>query len=413
MRTEFASSVTRLSRSQFLKTLGLGALSVALPAGPGLASPRLEAAQAGAKTMKIKDVEIYYNDIELVEPFTVSLGTITNANGVLIRVLTDSGIVGIGESSPIQFVTGETQETNIDVARRLREAFKGRAPLAIESANTLAGAYVHSNPSIVAAFDMAFYDILGKVAGLPVFRLLGGDKATFETDVTLGIDTPEKMALSAKDAVAKGFKTLKVKIGQDPDVDVSRMQAVRAAIGYGPSIRVDGNQGYTVPQAVYALRHMENFKIQFCEQPVVSHDFDGLRQVRQESPIAIMADEALFGPPDAIKLIKMEACDYFNIKLMKAGGISNALKISIIAEAANIRCMLGCMFETRIGLTAAAHVHGARKNIVYADLDGNLSHAFDPVVGGMTLKDGIVTIPESPGLGADMDPAFLKTLKKA
>jgi L-alanine-DL-glutamate epimerase-like enolase superfamily enzyme len=402
-----------LTRNQFLKAFGLGALSLSLPAVPGLAAPRLEEAKAGAKSLKIKDIEIYYNDIRLVEPFTVAFGTVTDANGVLIRILTDAGIIGVGESSPVQFVTGETQETNIDVARSLKKAFIGRDPLAIESSNALVGAYVHSSPSIVAAFDMALYDILGKVAGLPVFRLLGGDKATFETDKTLGIDTAEKMALGAKDTVAKGFRTIKVKIGQDPDADVARLQAIRDAIGYGPTIRIDANQGYTVPQAIHALRQMDKFKIEYCEQPVVYYDFAGLRQVRNESPIAIMADEALFGPTDAIKLIKAEACDYFNIKLMKAGGISNALKISIIAEAANIRCMLGCMMETRIGLTAAAHVHGARKNILYADLDGNLSHTIDPVVGGMTVKNGIVTIPEKPGLGADMDPAFLKTLRKA
>jgi L-alanine-DL-glutamate epimerase-like enolase superfamily enzyme len=393
-----------LTRNQFLKAFGLGALSLSLPAVPGLAAPRLEEAKAGAKSLKIKDIEIYYNDIRLVEPFTVAFGTVTDANGVLIRILTDAGIIGVGESSPVQFVTGETQETNIDVARSLKKAFIGRDPLAIESSNALVGAYVHSSPSIVAAFDMALYDILGKVAGLPVFRLLGGDKATFETDKTLGIDTAEKMALGAKDTVAKGFRTIKVKIGQDPDADVARLQAIRDAIGYGPTIRIDANQGYTVPQAIHALRQMDKFKIEYCEQPVVYYDFAGLRQVRNESPIAIMADEALFGPTDAIKLIKAEACDYFNIKLMKAGGISNALKISIIAEAANIRCMLGCMMETRIGLTAAAHVHGARKNILYADLDGNLSHTIDPVVGGMTVKNGIVTIPEKPGL---------KTLRKA
>jgi L-alanine-DL-glutamate epimerase-like enolase superfamily enzyme len=402
-----------LNRSEFLKTLGLGALSTSLWAGRGLASPGLQDAKASAKSLKIKDVEIYLNDIKFVAPFTVALGTITSTNGVLIRILTDAGIVGIGESSPFQPVTGDTQQTNIAVAQDLRAMLKGKDPLAIESANKLFGAYFHSNPSIVAAFDMALYDIMGKVAGLPVFRLLGGDKTTFETDFTIGIDTPEKMALAAKEHAARGFRTHKVKVGQDPDTDVARLQAVRESLGYDHSIRIDANQGYTVPQAIYALRHMEKFKIEFCEQPVLYSDIAGLRRVRDASPMAIMADEALFLPNDALKLIKAEACDYFNIKLMKAGGISSALKISTIAEAANVRCMLGCMAETRIALTAAAHVHGAQKNILFADLDGYLDHAVDPVIDGMTVKNGIVTLPEKPGLGADIDPAFLKTLKKA
>lgn len=401
-----------LNRSQFLKSLGLGALSTPFWTGAGVTSPVLEDTKARAKSLKIADVEIYLNDIKLLEPFTVALGTITSSNGVLIRILTDAGITGIGESSPFQPVTGDTQQTNIAVAQDLRALLKGKNPLAIESANKIFGAYFHSNPSIVAAFDMAHYDILGKVAGLPVFRLLGGDKTTFETDLTIGIDTPEKMAKAARDNAAKGFRTHKVKVGLDPDTDVTRLQAVRDAIGYDHTIRIDANQGYTVPEAIYALRRMEKFKIQCCEQPVLYSDIAGLKKVRDASPIAIMADEALFLPTDALKLIKAEACDYFNIKLMKAGGISSALKIATIAEAANIRCMLGCMAETRIALTAAAHVHGARQNIVFADLDGHYSHAVDPVVDGMTIKNGMITLPEKPGLGVDIDPAFLKTLKK-
>ena len=402
-----------LNRSQFLKTLGLGTLSAPLWPRLGLAAPGLEDAKAKARSLKITDVEIYLNDIKFVAPFTVALGTIDSTNGVLIRILTDAGIVGIGESSPFQPVTGDTQQTNIAVARDLRAMLKGKDPLAIESANKLFGAYFHSNPSIVAAFDMALYDILGKAAGLPVFRLLGGDKTTFETDFTIGIDTPGNMALAAKEHAAKGFRNHKVKVGQDPDTDVARVQAVREALGYDHSIRIDANQGYTVPQAIYALRHMEKFKIEFCEQPVVYYDIAGLKRVRDASPIAVMADEALFLPTDALKLIKAEACDYFNIKLMKAGGISSALKISTIAEAANVSCMLGCMAETRIALTAAAHVHGAQKNILFADLDGYLDHVIDPVIDGMTVKNGTVTLPEKPGLGADIDPAFLKTLKRA
>jgi len=402
------------SRKQFLKMLGLGALGSALPGNGSLVfgSQKMEEAKTAAKQMKIKDVEIYYFDIKLDEPFTISLGTVYSTNGVLIRVLTDSGIIGIGESCPFQPITGETQQTNIDVAQNLRDMLKGKDPLAIESANKLFGAFLHSNPGIVAAYDMALYDILGKVAGLPVFRLLGGDKNTFETDVTTGIDTPENMVKNAKAHIAAGFKTLKVKIGQDPDKDVARLQAIRDAIGYDYSIRIDANQGYTVPHAIYALRHMEKFKIQYCEQPVVYSDIAGLRQVREESPIPVMADEALFFPTDAVKLIKADACDYFNIKLMKAGGITNSLKISIIAEAANIRCMLGCMNETRIALTAAAHVHGAQKNIIYADLDGYFSHTVDPVIDGMTVQGGMITLPEKPGLGADIDPAYLKKLRK-
>jgi L-alanine-DL-glutamate epimerase-like enolase superfamily enzyme len=400
------------SRKQFMKTLGIGALGVTLPVRWGGAGEKVEAAAAKAGALKIRDVEIYYFDIALVEPFTISLGTVTSTNGVLIRVLTDAGTVGLGESCPFQPITGETQETNIAVARSIRDMLKGKDPLAIEAANRMFGPFLHSNPSIVAAYDMALYDILGKAAGRPVFRLLGGDKTTFETDITTGIDTTEKMVQSAKDHVAAGFRTLKIKMGHDPDEDVTHLRAIREAVGNDIALRVDANQGFTVPQAIYALKKIEPLGIQFCEQPVVLTDTPGLRQVREESPIPIMADEALFYPTDAIKLIKADACDYFNIKLMKAGGMTNSLKISMIAEAANIRCMLGCMNETRLALTAAAHVHAAQRNIVFADLDGYTSHTVDPILGGMTIKGGMITMPETPGLGCDVDPAYLKKLRK-
>jgi L-Ala-D/L-Glu epimerase len=402
-----------MNRQQFLKTLGLGAAAAVVPAGRGFASPRLAEARAAAKAMKIKDVEIYYADIKLAEPLTVAFGTIYNSNGVFIRVLTDAGLIGSGESCPLQFVTGDTQATNIDAARDLREALKGKDPLALENTGRIVDTALRGNPSIAAAFDMALYDILGQTAGLPIYRLLGGDKSTFEIDFTIGIDTPEKMAQVAKAHAAAGFRTHKVKIGKNPDQDIVRLKGIREAVGPDAAIRIDANQGYTVPQAIYTMRNLEKFHIEYCEQPVVDWDIDGLKQVRQGSPIPIMADESLHSPVDAIRLIKAEAVDYFNIKIMKSGGMRHALQISTIAEAADIRCMVGCMSETRLGLAASAHVVAAQKNIVFADLDSFLSLAVDPVIGGMTVKDGMVTMPETPGLGASFDPAFLKTLKKA
>jgi len=209
-----------------------------------------------------------------------------------------------------------------------------------------------------------------------------------------------------------GYKTLKVKVGLDPDEDFARLEAIRRAIGPKRAIRIDANQGWTVPQAIYALRKMEPLAIEFCEQPVKASDHDGMRAVRAQSPISIMADEALFGPADAVKLIRAEACDTFNIKLMKAGGILNSIRIAHIADAANMRCMVGCMIESNLALTAAAHVVASQANIVYADLDGNTEHATNPTVGGMTVQAGTLTLPEAPGLGCDVDPAFVKTLQK-
>jgi L-alanine-DL-glutamate epimerase-like enolase superfamily enzyme len=402
-----------LSRKQFLKFLGFGGLAAGT-FGPGRLAGAVGAgaATAGSSKHKIKDIEIYAFDVPLVAPFRISIGEVRAANDVLVRIRTDSGLVGIGEACPFPPITGETQATNIAAAKAIRDMLIGKDPLAIDDILRLIGPIVHSNPSTVAAYDMACFDILGQAAGLPLFRLLGGNKSTFESDITTGIDTPAAMAANAKGHADRGYKTLKVKIGLDPDQDFERLRAVREAIGDAIALRIDANQGYTVPQAIYALKKIDRLGIQFAEQPVRASDHDGMRAVRGQSPISIMADESLFGPDDAIALIRAEACDSFNIKIMKAGGILNAVRIAHIADAANMRCMVGCMLETRIALTAAAHVVASQANIVYADLDGNAEHTIDPVVGGMTTKAGIVTMPEKPGLGCDIDPAFLKKMVK-
>ncbi|MBE3130378.1 MAG: dipeptide epimerase [Acidobacteria bacterium] len=400
-----------LSRKGFLKMLGLGALAAGSKAY-GLPSKALEDARAAAKKLKITDVEIFLFDIPLTSPFRIAIGEMKAANDLLIRIHTDQGIVGLGEACPFPPITGETQATNAAASRSIRDMLIGKDPLAIDALLREIGPLVHSNPSAVAAFDMALHDILGKVAGLPLFRLLGGTKNTFETDITTSLDTLEKMTAESKKYADMGYKTLKVKVGLDPDEDFARLSAIRAAVGRGVAIRIDANQGWTVPQAVYALRKMEPLAIQFCEQPVLASDTTGLKAVRSQSPIAIMADEALFGPADAVKLIRAEACDTFNIKVMKAGGLLNSIRIAHIADAANMRCMVGCMLESKLALTAAAHVVASQANIVYADLDGNSEHVIDPIIDGMTVKAGILTLPEKPGLGCDVDPAFLKKLQK-
>jgi len=400
-----------LSRNGFLKTLGLGALAAATKAY-GLPLKALEDARAAAKKLKITDIEIFLFDIPLTSPFRIAIGEMTAANDLLIRIRTDQGVVGLGEACPFPPITGETQATNAAAAISIRDMLIGKDPLAIDALLREIGPLIHSNPSAVAAFDMALYDILGKVAGLPLFRLLGGTKNTFETDITTSLDTLENMTAESKKYADMGYKTLKVKVGLDPDEDFARLSAIRAAVGRGVAIRIDANQGWTVPQAVYALRKMEPLAIQFCEQPVLASDTAGLKAVRSQSPIAIMADEALFGPADAIKLIRAEACDTFNIKVMKAGGLLNSIRIAHIADAANMRCMVGCMLESKLALTAAAHVVASQANIVYADLDGNSEHVADPIIDGMMVKAGLLTLPEKPGLGCDVDPTFVKKLKK-
>lgn len=401
----------KISRQQFLKYCGLGFLTTVFAEKFSAASPRLAAARDEIRKMKIKKIEIYTFDIPLIEPFRIAIGTMYAANDVLVKIITDSGLYGLGEACPFPPITGETQESNIAAAKAIRDILLDKDPLIIESLIDSIGNIVHSNPSAVAAFDMALYDLLGRAASLPLYQLLGGYRSSFETDMTTGLNTPEKMVASVKESLAQGYRQVKIKVGEDPDLDVKRVAAVREAIGPNIKLRLDANQGWSVTQAISALKRMEPYQIEFCEQPVKDSDIYGLRQVRAQSPVPIMADESLFGPADAIKLIKEEACDYFNIKLMKAGGLLNSLKIAHVAAAANIKCMVGCMLETRLGLTAAAHLVASQKNIVFADLDGNSEHKIDPIIGGIKVDRGTIYLPDKPGLGCEVDGDFLKKMK--
>jgi len=397
-----------ISRQKFLRLLGMGALVSGMPAPP----PALLKATAEARRLKIRAIEIYAYNIPLFKPFRIAIGTMTAANNLLVRVHTDAGVMGIGEGCPFPPITGDTQATALAAARALRETLLNKDALAIESRLADCRVFLHTNPATVAAFDMALYDILGKVAGLPLFRLLGGEGAPFATSITVDLDTPEKMAEMAREYLNQGYRVLKVKVGQAPELDVSRVQAVRQTAGAAVPIRIDANQGWTPAQAVSALRRMEGLNVEFAEQPVVAWDIDGLAAVRRQVSIPLMADEAVFSPYDAMRLVRADACDYFNIKLTKCGGIFTGLKIAHVAEAANRRCMVGCMIDSRLALTAAAHLRGAAASIEFADLDGNSEHDLDPVLGGIEVKAGMITLPEQPGLGLDIDPKFLNRLQR-
>lgn len=359
--------------------------------------------------MKIKQIEIYKADIPFHEPFKIAIMEIKCAQSVFVKIITDEGIYGMGEANPYWGITGETQSINLAAAVDLAKLLIGKDASNIEQLNKDMNKYLAFNSTIRSAFDMALYDIIGKAAGLPLYALLGGGKRIFWTDNTIGLGEPKYVAKKAVNYMKQGFQAIKVKLGTTKEMDVARIKSIRKAIGDKLPIRVDANQGWDYNTAVATLKELEQFGIEYCEQPIAYWDYDNLKRIREKTTIAIMADESLFDHHDAYKLAAGGCCDYFNIKLAKSGGIHNALKINAIAEGAGIKCMLGCMTETRLGLSAAAHVISARPNIQYADLDGYLFMKEDPILGGAQYNVGEITITDTPGHGADVDPAFLKS----
>jgi L-alanine-DL-glutamate epimerase-like enolase superfamily enzyme len=402
-----------ITRKGFLKSVAGAALASGLwgRVSDTFAEAK-EISSATPRQTRLADLEVFPFSMEAKEVIRIALGTVSTEN-VLVRLRTADGLVGWGESSPYAAVTGDTQATNVAAAKQLAGIVRGKDPFDLARIITEMDAATTGEPGIKAALEMAIWDICGKLAGRPVRCLLGNYRDSFETDLTVFLDDPSIMAEKAQSVVDRGFKTIKVKLGESAAVDIERMRSVREKVGKSVKIRIDANQGWTPNEAVRALKGIDQYNVQFCEQPVPYWDWEGMKFVRNHSPIPIMADESVHSPHDAIEAVRREAVDMINIKLMKAGGILQAAWIAQIAGAADMNCMLGCMSETRVALTAAAQVVCSQRNVLYADLDAFTIHKIDPVIGGMQVKDGIIRLSATPGLGLDIDPDWLKTLHVA
>ena len=362
--------------------------------------------------MRIERIEVFKANLPLKRPFRIAIGETCVAETLYIRVHTDNGSYGMGEANLFTPVVGETQATAFAAAKNLAELLVGTDPLDIERRVSDMRRFMLSNPTTRSAFDMALYDLAGKAAGLPLYALLGGARRVITTDNTVGIDTPEAMVEHALEIVNRGFPAVKIKVGTTAVEDIERVERIRRAVGPELPIRIDANQGWDRVSAVHALGGMEGLGLQYCEQPVPAWDFESMRYVRSRTSIPIMADESVFDERDAFKLASMNACDFLNIKLAKSGGLHVALKINAVAEGAGMRCMVGCMTESRLGLSAGAHLVSSRPNIAFADLDGADWLMDDPVIGGMVYEEGgRISLPEEPGLGADVDPDYLGSLE--
>lgn len=351
--------------------------------------------------MKITNIKIDRVKVPLTEPFRISLGVITHAESAVVTIETDEGLVGYGEGAPGVFVSGENLPGTVASIQLMARDLVGVDPTDLEKVYWLmdkATAHAHCAKT---AIDIACHDLLGKQAGLPVYKLLGGLSNSMETDVTIPINPPEYMAQKARERVAQGFDVLKVKMGVDEASDLARMKAIREAAGPDVKIRVDANQAWSPKEALNMIAKLDEYGLELVEQPVPADDLEGLAQVTRASRVPIMSDESCFTAKDALKLIRGRCVDIVNIKLMKCGGLREAQKINAICEAAGVTVMLGCMAEeTNIGITAAASLGAALRNITRADLDATFSLADLPFQGGVGRETNkLLTLPDEPGFG--------------
>lgn len=363
--------------------------------------------------MKIQKIDIFAIHLPLIEPFIISYATYDTMPSIILKVTTDTGIVGYGEAVPDEHVTGETWESTYEVLKNhLAPAVIGESPMAFEKLHDKMNTIVKDVPAAKAAIDIACFDIAGKALGVPVYQLVGGRyHEKFPITHVLSIGTPEAMAEEAAKRVEMGYRSFKMKVGTEVTRDVARIKAVRERVGEDIAIRVDVNQGWgNAATTLQGLRVMKDLNIDWLEQPVNSEDIDGMVEIKSKSDVTLMIDEGLRGVREMREIITKRAADKVNIKLMKCGGIYPAMKLAVMAEMAGMECQVGSMVESSVGSAAGFHVAFSKKIMTSVELTGPLKFSKD--VGNLHYDVPFICLNEQPGLGIDVDEAVIQELCK-
>jgi o-succinylbenzoate synthase len=355
--------------------------------------------------MQIENIETYHMQIPLHTPFKTALRTVTVADTIIVKITSNNGITGWGEAPPTHVITGDSLASiQYAINDILKPVLLGESLVHYERVFEKIHTSLIGNTSAKAAVDMAIYDCIAQKANMPLTQFLGGYKEGIETDYTVSVNSPEQMAADALTYINNGFDVLKVKVGKDDiNKDIARIQAIRKSIGNDVIIRLDANQGWKEEEAVKAIRKMEDLglDIELIEQPVKRHNIAGLKYVTDNTDTPIMADESVFSPVDARYVLEQEAADLINIKLMKSGGIHEAIKIVKLAQIYGVECMVGSMIETKLGITAAAHFAASQPNVTKYDFDAPLMLTADSITGGISYHKNKISFGESLGLGVE------------
>ncbi|HCH0556463.1 MULTISPECIES: dipeptide epimerase [Pseudoxanthomonas] len=353
--------------------------------------------------MKITHIELGMLRVPLKTPFKTALRTVDTVEDVIVLIRTDSGHTGHGEAAATAVITGDTHGSIIEAIRHfIAPRLIGQDIANLNHLTALVQSAMERNTSAKAAVEIALYDLWAQRYGAPLYQLLGGGDPVITTDITISVDYIDKMVADSLSALERGFESLKIKVGKDIGLDIERVKAIHAAVEGRALLRLDANQGWTAKQAVYAMQKLEDAGVvlELLEQPVKAADIDGLKYVTERVNTPVMADESVFAPQQVFDLIQRRAADIINIKLMKTGGLSNAIRIADIAALYGVDCMIGCMIESSISVAAAVHLAVAKANVITKiDLDGPSLGQFNPVVGGVLFDESEISIPDAPGLG--------------
>jgi len=352
--------------------------------------------------LKITNIETKILKTPLKTPFKTALRRVDSLEEVIVTIYTDSGIRGYGAGSNTAVLTGETISTLIGGVEYFKPLLVGRDLEEFNSLLKLIQTQIKNNTTLKSMLEMGLYDIYSKSLRLPLYRLLGGEKREFETDITISLNSIEEMIKDSKKAIEEGYRTLKIKVGEELKKDFERILVLTKKFP-AVNFRVDANQAWTPKESVKICKMLEKeniYNIELIEQPVKAKDIRGLKFVRDRVDIPILADEAIFSPKDAIEILEMEACDFINIKLAKSGGVRNALLIADIAELYGVKCMFGCMLEGSISLTTALHIASAKANIItMLDLDSVSLLKYNKIETNAKFKGSKIELSNTFGLG--------------
>jgi L-Ala-D/L-Glu epimerase / N-acetyl-D-glutamate racemase len=351
--------------------------------------------------MKITAVTSWDSDLGNTKPYTIAFKSIDVVRNVFVEITLENGITGLGSGNPSEYVTGESFESCLTAIRDENQGFPvGRDIRELHQLTHELLIRMPKNPAARAAFDIALYDAFSQYIDMPLVRFLGQKMKSLPTSNTIGIKSVDETVREAKEYIKVGFKILKIKLGKSLEEDIERLVALRENFGKKIILRVDANQGYSIEQTIEFYHKTLELDLELIEQPIAARAVDEMRKLPGAIKERIAADESLLTPSDALDLVRPSpAAGIFNIKLMKCGGISQALKIADIAAAAAIDLFWGCNDESAISIAAALHTAFSCPHTRYIDLDGSLDLSNDIASGGFDLKDGVMYCLDKPGLG--------------
>lgn len=348
--------------------------------------------------MQITKAEVTPVELKLKQPVKMAhLPEIRAITAVFVRLETRSGQSAWGCTVTHPQLTGEQPREVERICQACADKAPDLHPMNIEYSLAELNGLASESPSALCAFDLAFHDLLGLAADMPLYRLLGGYRDRIQTSITVPIASVQESVEMAEQRAAWGFRILKIKGGLDPELDVQRVKAIRRALP-GLKLRLDADGGYSVQQSLDVARALKE-TVEVLEQPTPPEDLQALRQVSEHSPLPVLADQSACGPTAALDIAAHHYATGLSVKLASCGGLRGARQVDSIARAAHLSTMVSCLIEPAMLIAAGLSFALSSPNVQFGDLDGHLYLAEDPSQPGFVLQDGWLIASEVPGLG--------------